>query len=71
VIGLDRALTELEQLDPRQAQLVEARFFGGLEVRELTQLLGISEATVMRDWRLARAWLAFRIKGSGRHASHP
>jgi RNA polymerase sigma factor (TIGR02999 family) len=64
VLAIDEALTELEQLDARQAQLVQARFFGGLDVRELMQLFQVSEATVMRDWRMARAWLAHRIGGS-------
>jgi RNA polymerase sigma factor (TIGR02999 family) len=63
VMALEEALRELETLDARQAQLVEARFFGGLEVRELMELFGISEATVMRDWRTARAWLAQRMRG--------
>jgi RNA polymerase sigma factor (TIGR02999 family) len=63
VLALDEALTELEQLDARQAQLVQARFFGGLEVSELMQLFQVSESTVMRDWRMARAWLAHRIGG--------
>lgn len=71
VIALEQALNELERLDPRQAQLVEARFFGGLDVSELMQLLQVSEATVMRDWRMARAWLAHRIKGSAPIPSGP
>lgn len=61
VLALEQALTELEQLNQRQAQLVEARFFGGFEVADLVQAFGVSEATVMRDWRMARAWLAHRI----------
>jgi RNA polymerase sigma factor (TIGR02999 family) len=65
VIALEEALRELEALDSRQAQLVEARFFGGLEVRELMELFNVSEATVMRDWRTARAWLAQRMRGGG------
>jgi RNA polymerase sigma factor (TIGR02999 family) len=64
VLALEQALHELEQLAPRQARLVEARFFGGLEVSELMELFQVSEATVTRDWRMARAWLAHRIKGS-------
>lgn len=62
VLALEQALAELEELDPRQARIVEARFFAGLEVSELVQIFGISEATVMRDWRMARAWLAHRMK---------
>jgi DNA-directed RNA polymerase specialized sigma24 family protein len=64
VLALETALTELETLDPRQAQLVEARFFGGLDVRELMDLFAVSEATIMRDWRTARAWLAQRMRGN-------
>ena len=57
LVGLDDALTELAHLNQRQAQVVEARFFGGLTVAEIAQSLGVSEVTVMRDWRVARAWL--------------
>lgn len=64
VLALESALRELESLDSRRAQLVEARFYGGLDVRELMELFGVSEATVMRDWRMARAWLAQRMRGS-------
>lgn len=71
VLALEEALRELEQLDQRQAQLVEARFFGGLEVSDLTELFQISEATVMRDWRMARAWLANRIGGPGPATARP
>ncbi len=58
LLQLDDALAALAQLSPRQAALVEARFFGGLEMAEIAELLGISEATALRDWRAARAWLA-------------
>jgi RNA polymerase sigma-70 factor, ECF subfamily len=58
VLGLDQALEALARLDVRQARVVECRFFGGLDVAETAELLGISEATVLRDWRAARAWLA-------------
>jgi RNA polymerase sigma factor (TIGR02999 family) len=58
LLDLDAALTELEQLDPRRARVVECRFFGGLSVEETAAAMGISTATVKRDWRLARAWLA-------------
>jgi len=63
LLALDRALAELARLHPRQATLVESRFFGGLDVAELSELLGVSEATVLRDWRAARAWLAAELKG--------
>jgi RNA polymerase sigma factor (TIGR02999 family) len=62
VLGLDRALAQLAQLDERQARVVECRFFGGMEVAETAEALGISEATVLRDWRAARAWLARELR---------
>lgn len=63
LLGLDVALEELQRLDPRQAAVVEARFFGGLDAAEIAELLQISEATVLRDWRVAKAWLATAIRG--------
>ena len=62
LLGLDRALEALARLDERQAKVVECRFFGGLEVSETALALGISEATVLRDWRAARAWLARELR---------
>jgi RNA polymerase sigma factor (TIGR02999 family) len=64
MLALDDALDELGRLNPRQAQMVESRFFGGLEVREIAELLEVSEATLLRDWRAARAWLATRLAGA-------
>ncbi|MEO5798923.1 MAG: sigma-70 family RNA polymerase sigma factor [Gemmatimonadales bacterium] len=58
ILVLDDALTRLAAADPRWAQVVELRFFGGLEVPEVAAALGISTATVKRDWKFARAWLA-------------
>jgi RNA polymerase sigma factor (TIGR02999 family) len=58
VCALDQALNALARIDPRRAQVIELRFFGGLTVEETGQVLQISPQTVMRDWRLARAWLA-------------
>lgn len=62
LLALNEALDELGRLSPRQATMVEARFFGGLDLRETAELLGVSEATVVRDWRLARAWLASELR---------
>ena len=62
ILSLDAALVDLARLNPRQAQMVECRFFGGLDVVETAALLGISEATVLRDWRAARAWLAAELR---------
>jgi RNA polymerase sigma factor (TIGR02999 family) len=58
LMNLDSALMRLERLDPRQANIVELRFFGGLTVEETAQSLQISDATVKRDWVMAKAWLA-------------
>ena len=55
---LDDALTALEKLEPSQARIVELRFFGGLTVEEVATFLGVSERTVIRQWGLAKAWLA-------------
>ena len=65
LVALDRALDELAALNPRQAALVEHRFFGGLDAADTAAALGISEATALRDWRAARAWL-LRALGGGR-----
>jgi RNA polymerase sigma-70 factor, ECF subfamily len=62
VLGLDAALRSLERLSPRQAALVEMRYFGGLTVPELAQVLEISESTVEREWRAARAWLRSQLR---------
>ena len=62
VLALECALQELEKESARTAALVEAHFFGGLDWDECAQLLGLSRATVMRDWRFARAWLTERMK---------
>jgi RNA polymerase sigma factor (TIGR02999 family) len=61
-IALDDALVALEKLDPQQAQMVELRFFGGLTVEETAEVLGISEGTVKREWRVAKAWLYRHIQ---------
>ncbi len=57
VSAIDQALSRLERLDARQAQIVEMRYFGGLSIEHTAEAVGISEATVKRDWTLARAWL--------------
>lgn len=62
ILALDSALNVLSQIAPRQAKLVEGRFFGGLEVGELAILLEVSESTIAREWRTARAWLALEIR---------
>jgi RNA polymerase sigma factor (TIGR02999 family) len=62
LLALNDALEDLARLHPRQATLVESRFFGGLETDEIAELLQVSEATVLRDWRAARAWLARELR---------
>jgi RNA polymerase sigma factor (TIGR02999 family) len=61
-VDLDIALEALAKLDERQARVVELRYFGGLENSEVAHLLGVSKDTVMRDWRIARAWLFDRLQ---------
>jgi len=63
-LELDRALTRLEAAEPRWAQVVQLRFLVGLEVTEVAEVLGTSTATVKRDWRFARAWLAKELGGA-------
>lgn len=69
LIALNEALVDLERLDPRQCRIVELRHFAGLQVKEAAEVLGVSTATVKRDWRLARAWLHRRLVGGGPGAS--
>jgi len=68
LIALDDALSTLSAIDARRARIVELRFFGGLDVKETAEIVGLSPETVMRDWKLARAWLlaelSQRSKGS-------
>jgi len=61
VAAVDEALTELEKLDKRQAQIVELRFFGGLTIEEIGDLLRISPATVKREWATAKLWLQHQL----------
>lgn len=63
VVALDDALSQLARLDPQQSRIVEMRFFGGLSIEETASVLGISPATVKRDWATARVWLHRELKG--------
>jgi len=63
IVALDAALSALDELDPRKCKVVEMRFFGGLTVEETADALHVSTGTVLRDWRLAKAWLARELKG--------
>jgi RNA polymerase sigma factor (TIGR02999 family) len=64
LIDLDAALTELSEMDRQQAQVVELRYFAGLEMAEIADALGVSKSTVEREWRFARAWLGARMGSS-------
>jgi RNA polymerase sigma factor (TIGR02999 family) len=61
-LDLDSALDELAQLNERHSRVVELRYFGGLEVAEVALVLGVSDTTVVREWRFARAWLLHRLQ---------
>jgi RNA polymerase sigma-70 factor, ECF subfamily len=61
--ALDDALESLTQIDPRRVRVIELRYFGGLSVEETAAVLQVSPQTVLRDWRIARAWLARELHG--------
>jgi RNA polymerase sigma factor (TIGR02999 family) len=69
LMELDEALTALERVDSQQRQIVELRYFGGLNIEETAQVLSVSPATVKRDWRMARAWLHRELSSDA--ANHP
>ncbi len=62
LVALDEALTSLAKVDARQAQVVELRYFGGLTAAETAEVLGVSEVTVMRDWKSAKLWLLHELR---------
>jgi RNA polymerase sigma factor (sigma-70 family) len=62
-LALDEALAALAAEDPQKAELVKLRYFAGLELAEVADLLGISRATASRHWTFARAWLLERVEG--------
>src|SRR6185369_9807980 len=66
VVALDDALKTLEMIDPRQSEIVELRFFGGLSIEETADVLKLSPGTVMRDWTFARAWLRNEMRRNSR-----
>jgi len=65
LIMLEEALIKLAKLDERKAKIVEYRYFGGFTLEEIVQLVGVSQSTVEREWRLARAWLKREITNMG------
>jgi RNA polymerase sigma factor (TIGR02999 family) len=62
LLALNEALDELAEMDPQQGRIVELKFFGGLSIEETAEVLGISHATVERDWKMARAWLRRQLE---------
>ncbi len=66
LIALDEILARLADVDPDQAKIVELRFFGGLDVKEAAEALGMSVRTVEREWSMARAWLRRELEAAGR-----
>jgi RNA polymerase sigma factor (TIGR02999 family) len=67
LVALDDAIEQLVRLDPRQARIVELRFFTGLSIQDTANILNISPATVKRDWELSRAWLYRQLDGRTEH----
>lgn len=65
LIALDEALERLAEIDPQKSRIVELRFFGGLSIEETAQSLSIGTATVIRQWRMAKAWLYKEVLGDG------
>ncbi len=63
LLALDEALENLAKIDSQKSKIVELRYFGGLSVEETAEVLGVSEITVKRHWRMAKAWLACQIRG--------
>lgn len=64
VLALEDAIEKLQQLDPRQARIVEMRFFGGMTVPEVAEVLGLSTRTIENEWKMCRAWLRKRLDGN-------
>lgn len=65
LIALDEVLTKLAEFDEQQAKIVELKFFGGLTVEEIAEVLGVSVRTIGREWRAAKAWLMGRMRDEG------
>jgi RNA polymerase sigma factor (TIGR02999 family) len=67
LLQIDEALNELAEFDPRKAQVVEMRYFGGLTTTEIASILGVSPQSINRDWNLAKAWLAREMTHQARN----
>jgi RNA polymerase sigma-70 factor (ECF subfamily) len=68
LVRLDETLTALAREHPRRAQVIELRYFGGLSMKETASVMGVSEDTVLRDWKFARIWLLRAMNSEGAHA---
>lgn len=64
LVSLDEAMTRLAEFDPKQAKIIELKFFGGLTNEEIAEVIGVSDSTVKREWRIAKAWLHDQLKAS-------
>jgi RNA polymerase sigma factor (TIGR02999 family) len=71
LLEVDRALEQLAARDPRQARIIELRFFGGLSVEETAEALGVNARTIDRDWKAARDWLRRHLSGAAEDAATP
>ncbi len=71
LVALDDALRSLAEMDEQQARIVELRFFGGLSIEETAEVIGVSPATVKRDWAMAKAWLYRELMRGGVAAAEP
>ena len=71
VLALDAALEALEKMAPRQAKVVELRYFGGLSVEQTVEVMGVSERTVMRDWEFAKTWLKRELSDPAPQSGYP
>ena len=67
LVALDEALRRLAEVDKRKSQVVELRFFGGLDVKETAEVMKVSADTVMRDWKIAKVWLLRELSGDNAH----
>jgi RNA polymerase sigma factor (TIGR02999 family) len=70
LVALDDALTSLAAVDPRKSQIIELRFFGGLNIEETAEVMELSPTTVQREWRAAKAWLQRFIEGKNPAETH-
>jgi|SRR5579884_531052 len=71
ILALDEALCSLSEIDARKSRVVELRYFGGLNVVETAEVLQVSQETVLRDWKMAKAWLLRELAGRPRQALNP